>query len=360
MAFAASVPRRREGFMKRLLNTLYVTTQDAWLRKDGANVVVSEDGAEIGRVPLHMLGSIVCFGRIGVSTPLMGECANLGIAVSFLTEYGRFLAKVTGPQSGNILLRRAQHDATKDAESSLLVARAGIAAKISNQRNVLARASRDHGKSLNEKDIRKFKSTIRRFEIAIRQALLSVSLDNLRGLEGDSASLYFSCFNVLIRREDPKLQFTGRSRRPPLDAPNAILSFLYVIIMHDCRSALETVGLDPQMGFLHQDRPGRASLALDLLEEFRAPIAERVCLTLLNRKQLGPKDFNFEPNGAVMLKDEARKIVLTALQERKRQVITHPFLEEKIPLGLVPMIQAQLLARYLRGDIDGYPSFFWR
>ena len=345
--------------MKRLLNTLYVTTQGAWLKKDGANIVVESDGLETGRAPLHMLGSVVCFGRIGVSTPLLGECAKLGIAVTFLSEYGRFQARLVGPQSGNVLLRRAQHHSTKNTAAAFPVARAIVAAKISNQRNVLGRAIRDHHKKLGNDNLARLKSARRMLEIAARKSLTCENIDRLRGIEGESAAIYFNCFNLLLRRKEPEFRFAGRNRRPPRDAVNAVLSFLYMIVMHDCQSGLETVGLDCQMGFLHRDRPGRASLALDLLEEFRSPVAERVCLTLFNRKQLNPADFTYQPNGAVLLKDDARKTVLIALQERKRTELVHPFLQERMPIGLIPLIQAQLLARHLRGDIDGYPAFFW-
>ena len=345
--------------MKRLLNTLYVTTHGAWLKKDGANIVVETEGSEAGRAPLHMLGSIVCFGRIGISTPLLATCAELGIAVTFLNEHGRFQARLVGPQSGNVLLRRAQHRLTSSTTAALSVARAIVAAKISNQRNVLGRNIRDYGKETDDRNLTKLKSARRMLEIAARKCLVCENIDQLRGIEGESAATYFNCFNLLLRRKEPEFCFTGRNRRPPRDAVNAVLSFLYVIIMHDCRSGLETVGLDCQMGFLHRGRPGRACLALDLLEEFRSPVAERVCLTLFNRKQLKPSDFVYQPNGAVLLKEDARKNVLIALQERKRTELLHPFLQEKMPIGLIPLIQAQLLARHLREDIDGYPAFFW-
>ena len=346
--------------MKRLLNTLYVTTQDSWLRKDGANLVVELDGAAPIHLPFHLLGGIVTFGRIGLSTPLLGHCAEAGIGVTFLNEHGRFQARLEGPQSGNVLLRRAQHKATERAEMALPVAQAMIAAKLSNQRIALLRALRDHGDALGKEKRALIESVGNRISANARQALTIPTLDELRGLEGDAANAYFGCFNHLIMRDEPQMQMRGRSRRPPLDAPNAVLSFLYAILTHDCRSALETIGLDSQMGFLHRDRPGRASLALDLVEEFRTPLADRVCLTLFNRKQLSPKDFRFEPNGAVLLNDDGRKTVLTAFQERKRNEIMHPFLGEKIPLGLVPFVQAQLLARHLRGDLDGYPAYFWK
>ena len=339
--------------MKRLLNTLYVTHEDAWLHKDGANVVVDAEGAELGRAPVHLLGAIVCFGRIGASPALLGFCAESGVAVSFLTPEGRFLARLEGPTGGNVLLRRAQHRTSADRTAALPVARAVVAAKVANHRQVVRRALRDHGPDPAIDDAG------RRLADAARHALDAPDLDRVRGLEGEAGHAYFSVFDRLIRRDEPDLRFKGRSRRPPLDAPNAVLSFLYAILANDCRAAAETVGLDPQMGFLHRDRPGRASLALDLMEEFRGPLADRVVLTLLNRGQLGPSDFRFLENGSVLLADDARKTVLTAYQQRKRQEIRHPFLEETIPLGLAPQIQAQLLARHLRGDLDGYPAFVW-
>lgn len=339
--------------MKRLLNTLYVTTDGAWLRKDGANVVVEAEGAELGRAPIHMLGAVVCFGRIGGSPALLGFCAEQGVAVSFLTPEGRFLARLEGATGGNVLLRRAQHRASADRLAALPVARAVVAAKIANHRQVLRRALRDHGADPAVDD------AARRLAEAARRALPAADADLLQGLEGEAGNAYFSVFDRLIRRPEPALRFRGRSRRPPLDPANALLSFLYTLLAGDCRAAAETVGLDPQMGFLHRDRPGRASLALDLMEEFRAPMADRVALTLFNRGQLGPDDFRFVDGGAVLLTDDGRKSVIAAYQHRKRQEIRHPFLDEKIHLGLAPQIQAQLLARHLRGDLDAYPAFVW-
>lgn len=339
--------------MKRLLNTLYVTSSGAWLRKDGANVVVEVDGAERGRAPIHMLGAIVCLGRVGASPPLMAFCAEEGVALSFLSETGRFLARVTGPQSGNVLLRRAQHCATADAETALPVARAVVAAKAANQRSVLRRALRDHGADSGLDD------AARRLADVARLSLDAGSADELRGLEGEASQAYFGVFDRLIRRDEPELRFHGRSRRPPRDAPNALLSFLYALLAGDCRAALEANGLDPQMGFLHRDRPGRPSLALDLMEEFRAPLADRVALTLLNRAQIGGGDFRFVEGGAVLLKDDARRIVLEEWESRKRTDIRHPFLGETMPFGLAIQAQAHLLARMLRGDLDAYPAFVW-
>ncbi len=337
--------------MKKLLNTLYVTSEGAWVRKDGANVVVEIEGTERGRAPLHLLGAIVCFGRVGVSIRLMHAAAEAGIAITYLGWSGRFLARVEGPQTGNVLLRRAQHERTRD--DPMPVARAIVGAKIANQRGVIRRAIRDHGDADGTLELAE-----RRLTAAARSALAGSDIETLRGTEGDAATAYFAVFGSLIRA--PNLSFINRTRRPPRDPVNALLSFLYVLLIADCRAAAEAAGLDPQMGFLHRDRPGRASLALDLAEEFRAPIADRACLTLLNRRQIGLSDFRHEETGAVFLREEARKQVLTAWQERKRTTVTHTFLSEKMPLGLVPYVQAQLLARHLRGDLDGYPAYVWR
>jgi CRISP-associated protein Cas1 len=339
--------------MKRLLNTLYVTKENAWVHKDGNNAVVAVDNIEQLRVPVHLLAAIVCIGRVSVSPPLMGFCAQNGICISFLSEYGRFHARVEGAQSGNILLRRAQHKATLDPVQTAQAGRHIVQAKVANTRVLVRRVLRDYGADQAIED------TERRLGATGRQLAKATDIDSIRGLEGDAANAYFGIFDKLIRRDEAKMRFNGRSRRPPLDAPNAVLSFLYVLLTSDCRGVLETVGLDPQMGFLHRDRPGRASLALDLVEEFRAPIADRVMLSLFNRRQLNPEDFIFQDGGSVLLTDDARKIVMTAYQERKRVEIMHPFLKEKMPLGLVPYVQAQLMARWLRGDMDGYPPYLW-
>lgn len=346
--------------MKKLLNTLYVTSEGAWLHKDGQNVVVKVDGAERGRAPAHLLGQIICFGQVSVSPPLMSFCAEGGISISFLNPYGRFLARVEGPQSGNVLLRRAQHEQTGDETSSLSVAQSIVAAKVSNQRGVIRRALRDHGAKMQDKDRARLDDAARRLSDSARLALSAQTMDILRGLEGEAANAYFGVFGHLVRHQEPQFAFTGRSRRPPRDAVNAILSFLYVLLAQDCRAAAETHGLDPQMGFLHRDRPGRMSLALDLMEEFRAPIADRLCLSLINRRQIAPSQFRHEETGGVFLDEDARTTLLKAWQERKRTTLRHAFFDETVPLGLMPQLQAQLLARYLRGDIDGYPAFFWR
>ena len=346
--------------MKKLLNTLYVTSEGAWLHKDGKNVVVEIDGAERGRAPVHLLSQIVCFGRVAVSPQLMSFCAESGVSIAFLSVHGRFLARVEGPQSGNVALRRAQHVGTSMPTASLLVARAAVLAKTANQRGVIRRHLRDYGSDMLSPDVEQLDRAQRSLSHVARHVLSVSDLDSLRGQEGDAAGTYFGVFNHLIRNKDPAFSFARRTRRPPKDAVNAVLSFLYVLLAQDCRAACETTGLDPQMGFLHSDRPGRMSLALDLMEEFRAPMADRVCLSLINRRQLGTRDFRTEDTGAVFLTDDGRTTVLKAWQERKRSTLRHVFFDETVPLGLMPQIQAQLLARHLRGDLDGYPAYFWR
>ena len=346
--------------MKRMLNTLYVTSASAWLRKDGANLVVEVDGVEKGRAPLHLLEGVVGFGRPGASPAVMAACAETGIAVSFCEPNGRFLARVEGPRSGNVLLRRTQYRIADDPAASAAIARNMVAAKAANQRTVLQRALRDHGPSMTIDAVEHLRAAARRLGDVARRVIAARDVGVVRGLEGEAAAAYFGVFNRLIRSEDPAMQFGGRSRRPPLDRMNALLSFLCAMLGHDCRSALEAHGLDPQVGFLHADRPGRAGLALDLMEELRPVLADRLALSLVNRGQLEAGDFVVEEAGAVRLTDTGRKTVLVAWQERKRDERVHPFLGEKAPLGLTAYLQAQLLARTLRGDLDGYPSFIWR
>lgn len=346
--------------MRRMRNTLYVTSEDAWLRKDGANVVVEGDGKEIGRAPLHMLDSLVVFGCRGASPALMAACAEAGICISFLDPNGRFLARVEGMRSGNVLLRRTQYRVADDELKKTAIVRGIVTAKVANQRTVVLRALRDHGDTMPDPTRLAIEVVERRLADMARRAISAGDTDTLRGLEGEAAAGYFSIFDHLIRSEDPAFRFAGRSRRPPLDRVNALLSFLYAMLGHDCRSALETHGLDPQVGFLHADRPGRSSLALDLMEELRPVLAERLALSLINRGQLRAVDFVIEDAGAVRLTDDARKSVLIAWQERKRDTLRHPLLDETMPLGLVPHFQAQLLARHLRGDLDGYPGFIWK
>ena len=346
--------------MRKLLNTIYVTSEDAWLRKDGANLVVEVAGAELGRVPLHLLDGVVSFGRAGASPALMAACAEGGVTLSHVAPTGQFLARVEGKRTGNVLLRRTQYRAADDAARQGLIVQAIVVAKSANQRAVVRRAIRDHGSALAGSVCAALQEAERRLTICGRQALGCTEVAQLRGLEGEAASLYFGVFDHLVLAEGDAFRFRVRSRRPPLDRINALLSFLYAMLGHDCRSALEVHGLDPQVGFLHADRPGRSSLALDLMEELRPVLADRLALSLVNRRQLGGDDFIIEAAGGVRLTDEARKTVLTAWQDRKRDELRHPFLDEAIPLGLLASVQAQLLARHLRGDLDGYPAFVWR
>lgn len=344
--------------MKKLLNTIYITTEGASLRKDGENFVAEVEGVERARAPFHMLASIVVFGPIYVSPALIGACAGAGITMVFLERNGRFSARVEGPISGNVLLRRAQYrlsDAPDDIVRSLLVG------KVANQRAVLMRGQRDHGDELDPGARDALGGAIDRLaRLMDRIDRAPATLDELRGFEGEAAAAYFAVFDHLIRTPDVTLRWRGRSRRPPLDPVNALLSFLYTLLTHDCRSALEAVGLDPAVGFLHRDRPGRPSLALDLMEELRPVLADRLALSLINRRQLRAANFEKRENGAVMMSDDARKTVLTAWQERKREERRHVFLDEMAPLGLVPYLQAQMMARHLRGDLDAYPPWFWK
>lgn len=344
--------------MKKLLNTLYVTTEGASLSKDGENVVVSIEGEERMRVPLHMLASLVVFGAIYLSPPLIQACATAGITMVLLDRAGRFQARIEGPVSGNVLLRRAQY---RVAEAPEAIVRSLVSGKIANQRAVLQRALRDHGDGASTEDRAELEATVEKLARLLRRvALAPATVDELRGHEGDAARAYFAVFGRLVRASDPEIRFDGRSRRPPLDPVNALLSFLYTLLAHDCRSAAEGVGLDPAVGFLHRDRPGRPGLALDLMEELRPVLADRLALSLLNRRQLRARDFDLRDGGAVWLGDEGRKTVLTAWVERKKEERRHPFLDEVAPLGLVPHLQAQLMARHLRGDLDAYPPWLWK
>ncbi len=344
--------------MKKLLNTVYVTTEGASLRKDGENLVAEVEGAERARVPFHMLGALVVFGAIYISPSLIGACASAGITVTFLDRVGRFQARVEGPLAGNVLLRRAQYTASDRPED---IVRGIVLAKVANQRAVLRRAIRDYGSEFEPPQTERLNEVTDRLSRIVRRVnLAGLNLETLRGAEGEAANLYFSVFDMLIRSPDTELRFKGRSRRPPLDPINALLSFLYTLLTHDCRSGAESVGLDPAVGFLHRDRPGRPSLALDLMEELRPAFADRLALSLVNRRQLRAIDFEQRDGGAVWLSDTGRKTVLAAWQERKKQERQHLFLGEAAPLGLVPFLQAQLLARHLRGDLDAYPAWFWK
>jgi CRISPR-associated protein Cas1 len=343
--------------MKRHLNTLFVTTQGAYLSKEGETVVVRVNHEVRLRVPVHTIGGIVCFGNVSCSPFLMGFCGENGVGMSFLTESGHFLARVQGPVSGNILLRRAQYRLADDPIYSAKMASAFITGKVANCRTVLQRALRDHVHKVEESILRRSIDDLSR---SLESLSLNQSLDEVRGLEGDAAHMYFSAFDHLILAQKEDFMFQERNRRPPLDNVNCLLSFLYTLLVHDCRSALESVGLDPACGFLHRDRPGRPGLALDLMEEFRPFLADRMALSLINLRRVQPSGFKKTEAGAVMMNDETRKTVLVAYQERKQEEIMHPFLDEKVTIGLLFHIQALLLARCLRGDLDGYPPFMWK
>ena len=340
--------------MKKHLNTLYVTTQNAYLNKEGQSVVVNVEKETRLRVPVHTLDGIVCFGAVSMSPFLMHHCAESNVAVSFLSQYGKFLARIQGPVSGNVLLRREQYRVADQPEAAAAIARNMLIGKLANARAVLRRALRDHGEN---DGLKKAESRLTQYLQRLEKPL---PIDELRGNEGEAAASYFAAFPQLITVGDEAFAFTGRNRRPPTDPVNALLSFAYTLLVHDCRSALEGVGLDPCVGYLHTDRPGRPSLALDLMEEFRAILADRLVLSLINRRQIQPKDFNDSAGGAVSMTDSARKELLNAWQKRKQEEITHPYLGEKCKVGLLPHLQAQLLARHLRGDLEAYPPFIWR
>lgn len=342
--------------MKQMLNTLYVTTQGAYLRKEGETIVVEAEQQVRARLPIHNIGGLVCFGNVLCSPFLLGHCGENGVAVSFLSEYGKFLARVDGPQSGNVLLRREQYRRADDLSRSADLARMFIFGKLNNARTVLQRHLRDHPEAAGNPNV---EALVLRLQQQMLRLQSPLPLDEVRGMEGDAAHAYFGAFNGLLGARTG-FEFHERSRRPPLDPVNALLSFLYTLLAHDCRSACEAVGLDPQVGFLHRDRPGRAGLALDLMEEFRPFLVDRLVLSLINRQQIALKDFVTGETGAVLLKDDPRKLVLKTWQERKQDEITHPFLNEKMSVGLVPHVQAQLLARHLRGDLDAYPPFLWK
>lgn len=343
--------------MKKLLNTLYVTSENSYLSLDGENIVVFEDKKEVGRLPLHNLEGIVSFGYRGTSPALMGACADRNISLCYVTPQGKFLARVTGKIKGNVILRQQQYESSRDKEISLSIAKNCITGKIYNARWVLERAVRDHSLQINTDQVKTASVHLKQSLEHIRN---SQSKEQLRGYEGEAASIYFGVFNELILQQKKDFVFCGRNKRPPLDNINAMLSFVYTLLTNQIASALECVGLDPYIGYLHTERPGRVSLALDLIEELRAPLADRFVLSLINKKVITRKKFKTKENGAVIMDDEARKRLLTEWQNRKKETITHPFLKEKIEWGMVPYVQAMLLARYLRGDLDGYPVFLWK
>lgn len=343
--------------MRHLLNTLFVTSEDVYLSLDGENVVANREHDVVARYPLHTLQNIVSFSYAGASPALLGACAEREIGFAFCSPRGRFLARISGPAQGNVLLRRMQYRTADDPFQSCRIARNMIFGKVYNARWSIERTRRDHAMRIDEA---RFTAVSNQLHGLLSQISAETSMESLRGLEGSGASAYFSVLDDMILREKETFYFHERSRRPPLDAFNALLSFAYSLLAHDCASALESVGLDAYVGYLHRDRPGRESLALDLMEELRPCFADRFVLTLVNNRVMKASDFDVRESGAVLLTSSGRKVFLQKWQERKKETITHPFLEEKMPWGLVPYVQSLLLARYLRGDLDDYPPFLWK
>lgn len=341
---------------RALLNTLYVTTPGAYVRLDNGNVCVDVEQQTRVKVPLHHLGSVVTFGEAMISPPLLHMLAESGIGVTLLDRNGRFKARLEGAVSGNVLLRQAQYFLPPD--NALILAKACIAGKVRNSRHVLVRSAREGAQGQDKERLLAASEQLAR---TLKSLPAVGDMDSLRGKEGDAARVYFDCMSArLIPSQREAFRMNGRTRRPPLDAMNALLSFVYTLLTHDCRSALESVGLDPQFGYLHALRPGRPSLALDLLEEFRPILADRLILTLINRQQLKASDFTTRPGGAVQMSDDARRCLLIAYQERKKEEIKHPLLEASVPIGLLPHIQARLMSRFIRGDMEGYVPYLAR
>lgn len=332
-----------------------MTNPDAYISKDGENVVVKINNVEAMRRPIHILEGIVCFNYVGISPKLMSLCMENNVSVSFLNEYGRFMARVTGKVKGNVLLRRTQYRYADNESEALNISRNFILGKIVNCRNVVNRAIRDHSSSIS---IDEMKVAVDKLNLSLENVKKAMDSDELRGIEGEAARTYFSIFNNLILHQKESFYFVERSRRPPRDNLNALLSYAYTLLTYEMESALETVGLDPYVGFLHTDRPGRVSLALDMIEELRPYMAERFVLSLINRKQISPKGFITKESGGIIMDKDTKNTFLTAWQKRKQEEITHPFLNEKIEVGLLPYVQAMLMARFLRGDIENYPPFF--
>ncbi len=348
--------------MKTHLNTLYVTTQGSYLAQRGETVAVRIEGKTRAQLPLHNLDGIVCFGRVACSPALLGTCAERGVAISFLTERGRFLASVRGFSHGNVLVRRRQYRLADDPAVALDVARRIVLAKVANSRTVLIRAVRDADGDINAPRVADLERGGTRLGASVHELRGAETLDGVRGLEGEAATHYFGAFDALLSpsASADAFRFTRRSRQPPLDPINALISFLYTLVLHDVRSACEAAGLDACVGFLHADRPGKPSLALDLMEELRAYVADRLAFTLINRRQIAADGFQRLDNGAVAMDDATRKTVLTAYQQRKRETLTHPFLNESTTVGMLPHLQALLMVRWIRGDIDAYPPFLWK
>lgn len=343
--------------MRHLLNTLFVTSEDAWLSLDGENVVVNRQKVPVSRFPLHNLQQIICFSYSGASPALMGACAERDVGLAFCTPRGKLLARISGISRGNVILRRTQYRVADNPQERCQIARTMIFGKVYNARWSIERTRRDHRPRIDDE---KFQAVSESLKELLPQILEAEDSETLRGMEGAAANEYFRVFDDMLLRDKESFFFHGRNRRPPLDNVNAMLSFAYSLLANDCASALESVGLDAYVGFLHTDRPGRASLALDIMEELRPCMADRFVLTLVNNRILSPDDFICEESGAVRMTDSGRHKFLKQWQLKKQETITHPYLEEKLPWGLVPYVQALLLARYLREDLDAYPPFLWK
>lgn len=342
--------------MKHLSNVLYITSPDVYLALDGENIVIKKEESASTRLPLHNLENVVCFNYQGVSPALMGACSERNIGLCFLTPNGRFLARVTGKVKGNVLLRKKQYEVSEKSEQCVPIALSFLFGKIFNSRKVIERGLRDHSMLLDVQTLSKASAFLKQTLNVLPQCK---TIGELMAFEGSAAKIYFGVFGQLILQQGEDFTFEERSRRPPLDNMNSLLSFLYTLLTNEVASALEAVGLDPYVGFLHTDRPGRPSLALDLMEELRPVFADRLALSLVNRKQISGKGFTKKESGGILMDDDTRKTVLTGWQERKKEEIVHPYLKERIPFGLIPHVQALLLARHLRGDLDAYPPFFW-
>ncbi|MCM1307910.1 MAG: type I-C CRISPR-associated endonuclease Cas1c [Butyrivibrio sp.] len=342
--------------MKKLMNTLYVTSEDVYLGIDGESVTVKRDSEVLMRVPIHNIEAIVAFNYVGASPALMKKCAESGVSLSFF-QGDRFCARIIGKENGNVILRKTQYRYSDDDSQSLAISRNMILGKVHNQRYVLERAKRDYPLRMDCEKLGKASDLLKQSLSYIKSC---ASTEELRGYEGEAATVYFRVFDELILQNKADFTFNGRNKRPPLDNVNAMLSFVYSLLANECAAAAYSVGLDPYVGFLHRDRPGRQSLALDIMEELRAPVTDRFVLSLINKKEIDAKGFNKTESGAVVMEDSLRKTVIQKWQEAKKEQILHPFLQEKIPAGLLPYVQAMLLARYLRGDINAYPPFFKR
>jgi CRISPR-associated protein, Cas1 family len=343
--------------MRRLLNTLFVTIPESYLSRDGENLIVKVNDEVKFRVPIFNLESVICFNHMGASPSAMQLCMESGVSLNFMSSQGKFIARVNGRTSGNVLLRRKQYKLADDREACLRFSKLFVASKIHNSRTVLQRTLREHKEDLAESPL---SFVISKMNNMIQRVKISDTLDSVRGIEGEAASAYFSCFDFLILKQKDSLKFHGRIKRPPTDEVNALLSFVYTLLSRDCSSALESVGLDPQVGYMHTVRPGRESLALDLMEELRAYLGDRLVLSLINKKIINPEGFKVRENGSVLMDDETKRAVILAWQTRKKEEITHPFLGEQIAVGQIPFVQSLLLARNIRGDMDQYPPFLWK